>query len=65
MLSDPDPNARLSYMEGIVASGDQTKVQAALRIAFHSDDPNMHSLGVRAYIAHFKELDCLYIDAGS
>src|ERR1700728_4808787 len=56
LLSDPDPNARLANMEEIVKSGDATRLQVALRIVFHSDDPNMRALGLRAYIASLHEL---------
>jgi hypothetical protein len=43
-------------MESIIDSGDTTRIQSALRIVFHSDDPNMRSLGIRAYVASLKEL---------
>jgi hypothetical protein len=56
MLSDPDPNARLAYLEEIVKTDDVTKIQSALRIVFQSDDQHMRALAVRAYIASFKEL---------
>jgi hypothetical protein len=57
MLADPDPNARLAYLEEIVASGDATKIHAALQFAFHSDDPSLRSLAMRAYIGSLKELE--------
>lgn len=51
LLADPDPNTRLANMEQIVNSGDATKFDLALRLAFHSDDQSMRALGMRAYIA--------------
>jgi hypothetical protein len=56
LLADPDPNLRLANMEAIVNSHDTTKLQLALRIVFHSDDPNMRALGVRAYIASLNDI---------
>ena len=51
LFADPDPNMRLANMEQIVNSGDATKFDLALSLAFHSDDQSMRALGMRAYIA--------------
>jgi len=56
LLADPDPNARIANMEGILATNDSTMIQVALRLAFQSDDVNLRSLAMRAYIASVKEL---------
>jgi hypothetical protein len=57
MLSDPDPNVRLSYMEEVVKSGKARNIQSALRVAFGSADQSLRSLGVRTYIASQRELN--------
>jgi hypothetical protein len=56
LLADPDPNARAANMEAILKTNDATMIQMALRLAFQSDDPNLRSLAMRAYIANLKEL---------
>lgn len=56
LLADPDPNARVANMEGILNTNDATMIQTALRLAFRSDDANLRSLALRAYIANMKEL---------
>jgi hypothetical protein len=54
LLADPDPNARMANMETILATNDATMIQAALRLAFRSDDASLRSLAFRAYIANLK-----------
>jgi len=56
LLADPDPNMRIANMEAILATNDSTMIQVALRLAFQSDDVNLRSLAMRAYIASAKEL---------
>jgi hypothetical protein len=56
MLADPDPLMRLTNMEAIVKSGDSLKLQVALRTALTSDDRELRSLALRAYIASRKEI---------
>jgi hypothetical protein len=56
LLADPDPNARTANMEAILNTNDATMIQMALRLAFQSDDANLRSLAMRAYIANLKEL---------
>jgi hypothetical protein len=56
LLADPDPNARTANMEAILKTNDATMIQMALRLAFQSDDANLRSLAMRAYIANLKEL---------
>jgi hypothetical protein len=56
LLADPDPNARLANLEAIMASNDATMIPLALRLAFQSDDANLRSLAMRAYIANLKEV---------
>lgn len=56
LLADPDPNARVANMEAILNTNDATMIQLALRLAFQSDDANLRSLAMRAYIANLKEL---------
>jgi hypothetical protein len=56
LLADPDPNARIASMEAILDTNDATMIQLALRLAFQSDDANLRSLAMRAYIASAKEL---------
>ncbi len=48
VLSDPDPNARAAGLEAILDSGDATRIQMALRLAFQSDDSNLRALALRA-----------------
>lgn len=59
-INDPDPLMRLAQLEAIIAEGDATKVQLALRTAFTVDDPNIRSLALRA---HFAKYDTVVIDA--
>lgn len=54
LLADPDPNARVANMEAILATNDATMIQLALRLAFKSDDANLRSSAMRAYIANLK-----------
>jgi hypothetical protein len=56
LLADPDPNARLANLEAIMATNDATMIPLALRLAFQSDDANLRSLAMRAYIANLKEV---------
>jgi hypothetical protein len=56
LLADPDPNQRLANMEAILDTNDSIMIQLALRAAFQSDDVNLRSLAMRAYIASAKEL---------
>jgi hypothetical protein len=51
LLNDPDANARLAHMEEIVGSTDASRVQIAIRIAASSDDVDLRSLALRAYLA--------------
>ena len=56
LLADPDPNQRIANLEAILDSNDSTMIQIALRLAFQSDDANLRSLAMRAYIAGTNEL---------
>ena len=53
-INDPDPLMRLAQLEEIVAKGNATDVQLAIRTAFSVDDPNVRSLALRAHFASFK-----------
>lgn len=53
-INDPDPLMRLALLEEIIAKGDATEVQLAIRTAFTIDDPNVRSLALRAHFASFQ-----------
>lgn len=53
-INDPDPLMRLALLEDIIAKGDATEVQLAIRTAFTIDDPNVRSLALRAHFASFR-----------
>ena len=53
-INDPDPLMRLALLEEIIAKGDATEVQLAIRTAFTIDDPNIRSLALRAHFASFR-----------
>jgi hypothetical protein len=55
-LADPDPDARTSYMESVVSSGDTTLIQKAISVALRSDDASLHNLALRAYMASIHEI---------
>ncbi len=55
-INDPDPLMRLALLEAIVAEGDATKVQLALRTAFTVDDPNVRALALRAHLATYRTM---------
>ncbi len=55
-LNDPDPNTRIACMETIVASKDAARINLALQIAFRGDDPSLHALGMRTYMATAHEM---------
>ena len=56
MLSDRDPLMRLANLEAIINSGDALRTQLALRLAFQSEDADLHALAMRGYIASRKEV---------
>lgn len=53
-INDPDPLMRLAQLEEILAKGNATDVQLAIRTAFGVDDPNVRSLALRAHFASFR-----------
>lgn len=53
-INDPDPLMRLAQLEEILAKGNATEVQLAIRTAFGVDDPNVRSLALRAHFASFR-----------
>lgn len=53
-INDPDPLMRLALLEEVIAKGDATEVQLAIRTAFTIDDPNVRSLALRAHFASFR-----------
>lgn len=53
-INDPDPLMRLALMEELIARGDATEVQLAIRTAFTIDDPNIRSLALRTHFASFR-----------
>jgi hypothetical protein len=56
VLSDRDPLMRLANLEAIINSGDALRVQVALRLAFQTDDADLHALAMRAYVASHKHI---------
>ena len=56
MINDPDPLTRLVNMETIVEEGDALKVQIAIRTAMTSDDRDLRSLAMKAFIARLSEV---------
>jgi len=56
LISDADPNARLANLEAVLDTHDRSMIQKALRLAFQSDDANLRSLAMRAYIAGLEDL---------
>lgn len=55
-INDPDPLTRLANMEAIVDEGDALKVQIAIRTAMTSDDRDLRSLAMKAFIARLSEV---------
>jgi hypothetical protein len=55
-LNDPDPFMRLAHMEEIVASGRAADTQIAVKMALSSSDPELRSMGLRAYMSSISEL---------
>ena len=55
MLTDPDQNVRIANMEGILQSGDNTKIQMASRIALSGEDKDLKALALRNYMATTKD----------
>jgi hypothetical protein len=43
-------------MEAILATHDATRIQVAERLGFRSDDPNLRSLALRAYLENVKKI---------
>lgn len=52
-INDPDPLMRIAMLEQILAEGDATKVQLAIRAALTIDDPNVRSLALRTHFAAY------------
>lgn len=55
-VNDPDPLMRLALLEAVIAKGDATEVQLAIRTAFTIDDPNIRSLALRTHFASFQTI---------
>jgi hypothetical protein len=55
-LADPDPLRRLAMLESTINSGDELRIQVALRLAFQSDDSDLRALALRGYIANRKAI---------
>ena len=56
MINDPDPLMRIANMETIVEEGDALKIQIAIRTAMSSDDRDLRSLAMKAFIARLSEV---------
>jgi hypothetical protein len=56
IMASRDPLMRLAGLEEIINSGDALRTQVALRLAFQSDDADLHALAMRGYIASRKEI---------
>ena len=55
-LADPDPLVRVASMEAMVASGDATEMNVAIRAALASNDPSLRNLAMRSWVAGLKRL---------
>jgi hypothetical protein len=58
-INDPDPLMRIAALEEILARGNQTEVQLAIKAALNGSDPDLRSVALRGYIAGVREL---YLD---
>ncbi len=56
-VSDPDPLARVAFYENLIAEGDQMKLRIARKTALSIDDPNLHMLALKSFIAQSTNLD--------
>ena len=54
--SDPDPDLRLAYLEGAIASKDASVQRICIRLALQSDNADIRNLGLRAAIATIPQI---------
>jgi hypothetical protein len=59
-INDPDPLMRLANLEAIIARGDPTEVQLAIKATLAGADPDMRSVALRSYAATLRDL---FLDA--
>jgi hypothetical protein len=59
-INDPDPLMRIAALEEILARGNATEVQLAIKAAMNSNDPDLKSVALRGYLASQRDL---YLDA--
>jgi hypothetical protein len=59
-INDPDPLMRIANLEEILARGDSTETQLAIKVALSGTDPDMKSVALRGYAATLHDL---YLDA--
>ena len=51
-----DPEARIAYLESLVAEGNARKIERGIRFAVASDDAELRAVGMRAYFAATRDL---------
>jgi hypothetical protein len=58
-VNDPDPLMRIANLEEIIARGDATEVQLAVKTALASNDAELRGIALRGYAANLRDL---YLD---
>jgi len=59
-INDPDPLLRIAVLEEVLARGNATEVQLAIKSALNGNDPDLKSLAMRGYAANLRDL---YLDS--
>jgi len=59
-INDPDPLLRIAVLEEVLARGNATEVQLAIKSALNGSDPDLKSLAMRGYAANLRDL---YLDS--
>ena len=59
-VNDPDPLLRIAALEDVLARGNATEVQLAIKAALNGSDPDLRSVALRGYAAALRDL---YLDS--
>jgi len=59
-INDPDPLMRIAVLEEVLARGNATEMQLAIKSALSGSDPDLKSLAMRGYAANLRDL---YLDS--
>jgi|GEM_PF-4455062 len=58
--SDPDPDLRLAYIEGAIATNDRTIIRACVRQTLNSQNEDVRNLALRAALAASERLTMMF-----